>query len=379
MNQNQTLKIAIVTNNYKPYSGGLVSSIDSFVSQLRLLGHKVFIITLDFTGEDQKQDDLFCVTCPIRFNYKKNPIAIPWRSNQQIYELLKKLSPDIVHSQHPFLLGVSALYACKKLNIPIVFTYHSQYERYSHYLPFPMFISNTVIRKMVISYCNKVNAIVSPSESTHKYLMQENVKKPVAVIPSGILPIYLSDKFQLRTKNENFHLLTVSRFVQEKNIEFLLDVFSKLDQNRFKFTLIGYGERYEFLKNYAYSTLNLSKERLKFIERPEKEVILSHYQSCDAFIFSSTSETQGLVLAEAMSGGTPVIAVDAPGSCDIVQNGINGFLINSMQEMIQKIELLSTNQTLHQNLQINARQKGISYNNYEMTKKLVNLYNQIVA
>jgi len=369
------LKIAIVTNNYKPYSGGLVSSIDSFSNELRTAGHKVIIVTLDFLGNNNgNEKDIFRIRCHVRFNYKNNPIAIPFNADNELLGILKDFSPDIIHSQHPFLLGISALKASKKLQIPIVFTYHTQYDKYLHYIPLPYKISEPIVKNLALNYCRKIDGIIVPSQSINNFLNEHSVNKNIQVIPSGILPVFLPQDFKIKEKKKVFHLLTVSRFRKEKNIEFLLEAFSKLDQNKFKFTLIGYGSDLEHLKNYAYQKLNLAESNVQFIEKPEKEIILSYYKSADVFIFSSVTETQGIVLAEAMANGTPVIAFDAPGSNDIIKNGFNGFLVNSLQEMIERILLIAENRRLNELLQFNAYKTGQEYSSEKTTAKLVNFY-----
>ncbi len=374
------LNIAIVTNNYKPYSGGVVSSIDSYASNLRQLGYKVSIITLDFVKNDNLNEvDVFRIKCLIKFTYKNNPIAIPLRSYERLNSIIKFLKPDIVHSQHPFLLGQSALKVCKELNIPIVFTYHTRYDLYYHYIPLPKLITRSIAKKWSISYCNNIDGVIAPSESIYNFLKESKVKKPIQVIASGILPIFESNSFIEKKIKEPFHLLTVSRFVKEKNIYFLLDAFAKLDQNKFIFTLIGYGAELENLKKYVYQKLNLSIEKVKFIEKPSKEVISSFYRNTNLFIFASFTETQGLVLAEAMSCSTPVVALDATGSRDIIKNGINGFLINSIDQMTEKIIEISKDSILYKKMQMEAWRTSQFYTSKSATQNLINFYNKIIS
>src|SRR3990170_8888772 len=130
------LSIAIITNNFTPYSGGVVSSILSFSNQLRLQGHHVIIITLDFLG-NQNIDEPYVVrlSCPIKFMKNGKPISIAWKATSQILQILKEQKIDIIHVQHPFLLGVAGLKAGKKLSIPVIFTYHTLYEHYVHHIP----------------------------------------------------------------------------------------------------------------------------------------------------------------------------------------------------------------------------------------------------
>ena len=369
------IKIVIITNNYKPYNGGVVSSIETFSQELIRFGHEVFIITLDFATNQIDHDYVIRLNCPIKFRYKKYPIAIPWRYDHQIIELIKKINPNIIHSQHPFFLGVSALKASKKLNIPIIFTYHSMYEQYAHNVPIPTLITEPIIKKFALEYCNKVDHVISPTESTKNFLLRNGIKNNITIIPSGINNLFLSKDYK-RDNSNQIKLLSVSRFTKEKNIPFLLNVFSKLDNN-FILDLVGHGIELENLKNYAFNILKIEKNRLNFIINPEKTEIAKFYRNSDIFIFASTSETQGLVLAESMAGGLPVIALNAPGSSDIIINNYNGFLTENQVDMLEKIKTLISNSELKNKMHFNAWQTGQRYSIQEAGQKLLNCYEKL--
>ncbi|EKD23265.1 MAG: glycosyltransferase, partial [uncultured bacterium] len=343
------LNIAIITNNYTPYSGGVVSSIDSFVNELHKQEHKAFIITLDFLGIT-RNDPYHVIRIPslFRFMYKKNHMALAIKKEKKLQEIIDILKPDIIHVQHPFYLCQPAAKIAKKLNIPVIFTYHTIYEKYLHYLPLPQFITRPIVKKIVLSFCRNVDYIVSPSSYIKNYLESNNIETKIEKIPSGILPIFIKDQVYAIERTETtekngkniFNLIFVSRFVKEKNIEFLLCMFAKLVQKNpdknFKLTLAGYGSEYEKIKKFAHKKLKLTNY-IQFIYRPRKEDIADLYMQSDAFIFSSDSDTQGLVLAEAMGCGCPVIALDGPGQRDIIKDCINGFLCNFESDMIEKI------------------------------------------
>jgi len=372
------LKIAIVTNNYTPYSGGVVSSIKSLFESLEEQNHIPFIVTLDFLNKKfPESDNIFRMSCPIKFTYKQNSMAIPFWPELEMAEIIKSEKPDIIHSQHPFLLGVNALNVSKKMQIPIVFTYHTQYENYAHYIPLPGIFTKPIISTLVKSYCKKVQGVIFPSLSIAKTASCLNLQNSI-VVPSGILPLYFSSEPILK-QNRTFELLTVSRFTKEKNILFLLDVFAQLKQEDFIFRLIGYGSELNFLKYYAYEKLKLSKERVIFIEKPSKDLLAYTYKKSDLFIFASRTETQGLVLAEAMAGSCPVIALNASGSCDIVDNGINGFLVGSIEEMVLKINYLKNEPDLCLQMQKQAWLKSKNYDSKNLTLNLVDFYNKILA
>ena len=224
------LRIAIVTNNYTPYSGGVVSSILTLTAELQKAGHEVFIITLDFLGK-QHDDPAWVIRIPslMRFKYHKNPMAIPLFPRHKLEEIIKKIQPDVIHTQHPFLLGKIALKVAKKYGIPIFFTYHSMYEKYAeHYIPLPGWMTKKPVAQRVISFCKKVDGIIAPVPNIKQHLENYKVARPIQVIPSGLQPVFFQQSVQLKSRDKQapFHLLLVSRFNKEKNIPFLLDVFS---------------------------------------------------------------------------------------------------------------------------------------------------------
>jgi 1,2-diacylglycerol 3-alpha-glucosyltransferase len=376
-----TMKIALVTNNYKPYSGGVVSSIDAFSQHLAAMGHQIFIITLDFEGLGNTIDgniSIIRIFSPVRFVYKTNPVAIPWLPSRAILQVLTEIKPDIVHSQHPFLLGASALKAGHKLGLPVVFTYHSQYEKFAHLVPLPQKITSEIILKLTGDYCDEVDGIVAPSTFIRDDLEGRGCKTLIKVIPSGILPIYLQKKLKYRKSKKHFELLVVSRFSKEKNLPFLLEMFAGLD-DRFKLTIVGYGPERQDLMHMAYDTLNLPQDRVKFIIRPAKYRIAQLYKNLDLFVFASTAETQGLVLAEAMAGGMPVVSLAGPGQNDLVENNKNGFLVHNQVEMIVKILLLANDTKLHRALQRGAFESGNNYDSKLLSNRLLEFYQQVVA
>jgi len=376
------LKVAIITNNYTPYSGGVVSSINSFVKELHKQGHKAFIITLDFLGKEHN-DPYYVIRIPsvYRFVYKKNHIAIPWRITKKLKDVIELLNPDIIHTQHPFFIGKSALKIAKKLHIPTLFTYHTIYERYLHYLPIPQFITRPIVKKKVISFCKHVDGIIVPSNHIKNYLEQNSIETPIKKIPSGILPVFIKNHIA-NQDSSSFKLLTVSRFVKEKNIPLLLHLFSKLyktqTDKKFTFTLVGYGAEYESLKRLAYKKLKLPKTEVRFVHKPSKMEISDLYCESDLFIFSSTSDTQGLVLAEAMGGGCPVVAIDGPGQKDIIKNGKNGFLCQSEKQMLEKIILISQNNQILKNMQNEALKTAKLYHPKTTTDDLIAFYRRFL-
>lgn len=367
----RSLTILFLTNNYTPYSGGVVSSINALTHQLQLQGHQVHIVTLAFVPEHNDPPYVHRLTCPLKFSYKTKHMAIPLFAERQIKKLIEQCKPDIIHSHHPFLLGSAGLAVAKEYGIPMIFTYHSRYEHYLHYLPLNLeLISKPMLQSIVTTYCQEVNAIVAPTETMARDLKKDRFTTPIQVIPSIVDARFFQHKQIVR--RHPMQIMTVSRFAQEKNIPFLLDMFSGLPQSDFHFTLIGYGPEKETLEHYAFDTLKLTN--VTFIEKPSKDDLARYYKNADVFIFASQSETQGLVLAESMASSTPVIALHGPGQDDIVQNGYNGFLVDSMNQMRERLQELKANFDLLNQLSNGAYETAQGYRDEVIGKKIEHLY-----
>lgn len=365
--------IAFVTNNYTPYSGGVVSSINAAVSQLQKCGHDVHIITLDFLGA-QHDDPEYVIRIPSLFRcmYKKNYMAIPWWPQYHLCKILKEINPDVVHVHHPFLLGPIAVKWAKKMNIRTIFTYHTVYEDYVHYVPLPAWLAKPMVKKMVLWFCKTVDQIIVPSSGIKEYLAQHNITN-TTIIPSGLQERFLDQPFVKKKLQAPYQLLYLGRFTKEKNIPFILDVIAKLP-DEFELTLVGYGSYTDYLREYAYKILNFSPDRVRFIIKPDKQKLLDLYRSAHLFLFPSQSDTQGLVLAESMASSTPVVTLDGMGQRDSIRNGKNGFVVRDSDEMLEKIMMIRQDEKLYQKLQANAWKTVQMYDPKELVKKVLALY-----
>ena len=370
------LRIALITNNYTPYSGGVVSSINAQVAALQEDGHKVRVITLDFLGDRHADPDyVFRVSTPIKFKYQHNHYAVPWFMDTQLKKAIESMSADIVHVHHPFLLGVAGLRTVRRLGIPVIFTYHTLYEEYAHYVPLVRHAAKPMIRRLVRSFCNAVDGIIVPSSSLEQSLREQSITTDCLCIPSPLQQSFLDIPVSVkrRVQRDPFQLLTVVRFTKEKNVPFILDVFSHLD-DRFSLTLVGYGAEYENLRAYAYDHLKLSPNHLQFVLKPPRDQLVAHYRNADLFLFPSKTDTQGLVLAEAMASSTPVIALPGPGQNDIILNGKNGFLVLSKQEMVNRITECAEHTKKFNAMQKTAWQTAKNYSTDQYLERILHMY-----
>ncbi len=368
-------KIVFVTNNFTPYSGGVVRSIQAITDQLRAQGHEVRIITLDFGTKETDPDYVIRIPAWFTFTYRGNRMAVPRQAAAHIKQILKEFQPDIVHVHHPFLLGPIAVTQARALNIKTVFTYHTMYEQYAHYALLPSWFAKPFITYKVKNFCTLVDHVIAPSNYIAQRLQKWGVTH-YSIIPSPIDHIFERSEQPQKIIQEPIKLLVVSRFVPEKNLTTLLDACALLD-NRFTLTLVGFGYYYRRLQRYAYSTLKLSNNKVHFVEKPTQEQLLEQYQNAQVFLFSSVTDTQAIVLAEAMSQGLPIISLHGPGQEDIIKQSVNGYLVDSVQEMAIYIERIAHDSNLYKKLSSHAFETARNYYSAQITQRLMDLYEQV--
>lgn len=359
----------MVTNNYTPYKGGVVHSIQTSADALRAQGHRVIIVTLSLTNTDAVEKDVIRIPAIMHFTYKKNPVCIPHSIDRVLRTTLREYAPTIIHSHHPFLLGTHAAQVAQAHKIPLIFTHHTQYHAYAHYVPLPERLTQRYIRAAVAKYHAQTTHIIAPSTS-----VAETINHPCSIVPSCIRDELLHATKPIKPQGIP-HLITVSRFVPEKNIPFLLHAYSLLPAGTYRFTLYGYGHALDQLKELAYVTYKLDPQLCTFVEHPSPQELRTAYAQAHLFIFASHTETQGLVVAESLAAGTPVIAVDAPGVRDAVTHE-SGFLVHTAYELAYRIQY-ALDPVRYEALSQAAWESAHRYSKERHAKQLLTIYNEV--
>jgi 1,2-diacylglycerol 3-alpha-glucosyltransferase len=332
------MKIGIFTNNYLPNPYGVTQSIESFRKQFEKNGHEVFIFAPKWKGYEDKNPNVFRYpSIDIEFKFKF-PLAIPY--SRKIDKILEKLDLDIIHSQHPNLLGTAAAKWARKKKIPFVFTWHTLFDQYVHFFPIvPHKLSAWWVNRNAKNYANKSDFVITPTKSVSDIIKKLGVNnKNIADISTGVeAEAYQNANGQsvrnrFGIKDSEVVLLLVSRLTSEKNIEFLFNSVIKVLKNNIsaKFLVAGDGDLVPKLKLMVKEN-NLA-DRIIFAGVVDKKEIKNYYAAGDIFVYASKSETQGMIITEAMYLGLPIVAVNAPGICDLVQDNINGFLVSEQEE-----------------------------------------------
>jgi 1,2-diacylglycerol 3-alpha-glucosyltransferase len=302
------MHIAFFTNFYLPIVNGVVRSVESFRSELTNQGHNVFV----FAQTDQDYVD----QAPFIFRYPslrlptqvKVSAVIP--VSPFVDQLLPALKLDVIHTHHPFLLGQTAAGKAEDLGLPLVFTFHTQYQEYTHYVPLPQeaiqeFLKDA-IQNWLMDFIGKCHHIVVPSESMKETLVRDyGLRDRYTVIPTGIdLELYRrAGGRSLRSKlgwQKDKVLVSSGRLGQEKNWDTLFKAVKKAHQKHpeLRFVLIGDGLERESLQNLA-AELGIAERIIFTGEVPFSEVV-RYLKAADVFGFASVTETQGLVMEETL-------------------------------------------------------------------------------
>ena len=325
------MNILIFTNTFTPHVGGVARSVESFTNEYRKSGNRVLIVAPEFPGMPENEEDVIRIEAIQNFNASDFSVALPLHS--PLTDTVSDFQPDIVHSQHPFLLGMTALRLARYLDLPLIFTHHTLYENYTHYLSTDSTAMERFVIELATRYANLTDHVFAPSGSVRNILQQRGVTKPISVVPTGIrLKKFASGngramRQQLGIPEKDFVIGHLGRLAPEKNLEFLAQAVADFMRNRPKshFLLIGTGPLQENIRNiFACTGVESRFHHLGILQKQE---LADALHAMDVFAFSSKSETQGLVLSEAMAAGLPVIALDAPGVREVVNDKKNGRLL----------------------------------------------------
>jgi len=320
------MNIALFTESYKPYVSGVTTSVGTLVRELRALGHRVFVFAPGYKGHRETDPDTFRFpSAPTR--YPGFRIAVPFLRRMPDIEI------DVVHSHSPFQLGILARRLSRKKKVPLIYTLHTFFDQYLHYVPLlPRRFAKRLLSGHLRHYCESCDRVIVPSKPVGEYLIQNGVKANIDVVPTGI-DFELAKSFTGKGVRERHGipksdtvLIYVGRLTKEKNLPFLFESFSLVlkDHPRARLMIVARGPMEGALRSLA-KKFGLSK-RVTFAGQVRYPEVFDYYSAADIFVFSSTTETQGLVIGEAAASGLPVVAVDSSGVSDAVADGESGFL-----------------------------------------------------
>jgi 1,2-diacylglycerol 3-alpha-glucosyltransferase len=375
------MHIGYFTNAYHPTISGVVTSVSSYRKALSDLGHNVFIFTPHTEDYEYTEPFVFRYPSVDVPNFPDLPLVIPISTS--IDHIMPALKLDVIHSHHPVLLGQTAAHKAEKMNLPLVFTFHTRYREYSHYISLNQKFVKEQIDHWLCEYLGKVHHIITPSESMQKILLDEyGFSEQITTIPTGIdfSRYETADRESMRAKfgwKDDIILMSVGRLALEKNWETLIEAAASVirKHTNVKLVILGEGAEHKELEKQALE-LGIA-ERVEFPGRIGPENVPNYLAAADIFCFASITETQGLATLEAMAAGLPVAAVAASGTSDAVEDGKQGFLTpNDSAALAQAIEKLVVKLDLRMRMGTEARLKAKEYDIVHQAQRLLSVYEE---
>lgn len=342
------MNIGLFTDTYFPQISGVSTSTQILSRELEKLGNNVYIFTTTDPKVKRSQYGKGSEKNIYRFSsipytgFKDRRIA--FRGFFEAIEIAKTLRLDIVHTQTEFSLGLMGKIVARQLKIPIVHTYHTMYQDYTHYVMNGRLIKSGGVEVIVRSYLKSVNGVVAPSQRVYDTLRGYGVSAPMPMIPTGVS--FCRDKVdrsselrkKLHIKSKQPVILSLGRVAFEKNIEELINILPDVLEE-FKdavLVIAGDGPAKSELQDHA-KALGLNKF-VKFVGMVEHDQVYSYYRMSDVFASASTSESQGLTFIEAINADRPFVAMENTYLEQITNSKEIGTIVSDDDQMAEAIK-----------------------------------------
>lgn len=324
----------MMTNTYLPHVGGVARSVSTFAEEYGKRGHEVLVVAPTFEGEPpppQQERIVERVAAVQKFNGSDFSVRLPLAAT--LSSRLDGFEADLIHAHHPFLLGDTALRVGASRNVPVIFTHHTRYEDYTHYVPFDSPTLKEIAINLSTQFANLCEGVIAPSESIAKLIRSRGVESPIAVVPTGIDVAAFGAgrgaraRERLRIPARAFVVGHTGRLAPEKNLGYLSRAVALFLQKTpdAVFLVIGGGPSEEKMRQ-VFKKAGVA-DRLIMAGKQTGPALHDAFNAMDVFAFASFSETQGMVVAEAMAAGVPVVALKANGVVEVVRDGVNGRLL----------------------------------------------------
>ncbi|PKM56714.1 MAG: glycosyltransferase family 4 protein [Firmicutes bacterium HGW-Firmicutes-3] len=343
------MNIGIFTDCYYPQINGVVTSVMMLQEELEKRGHKVTIITVKVPNHIEEKENIIRIKSIPIIRMNEFRLGIPF--NVPLIKMIKALKLDLVHTHTEFSVGLLGKYMARVLDIPLVHTYHTMYEDYTHYI-YNLKHGQRVVKKMIAKSCKiytkKYSCIIAPTDKTLVSLRRYGIENDIHILPTGIdigkfakIEADNSAILALRKSHQieenDFVLLSLGRISKEKNIEFLLSQMPELIKahKHLKLVIVGDGPYLNQLLKQC-DELSLHKH-VVFVGRVPYEDIGQYYKMANIFVSASYTETQGLTIIEAMASDLGVVVYDDTNVQGIVMEGESGRLFKTETELKNQI------------------------------------------
>lgn len=353
------MKILITTDTYRPTINGVVTSIESLKKALDKRGHDTRILTFSDSFNSKQEKDIYYMGSLGAGKFYPDARMNKLLYNR-FYEDIMDWKPDIVHSQTEFTMFIQAKKIAKDLGVPLLHTYHTVYEDYTHYFSLNKKIGKELAKQFTKQIIKMTDGVVVPTNKIYNLLKDYNIKEDIYVVPTGINVQKLSecDDFDIRNGykiSEDKHIvLFLGRIGKEKNITEILQYLEKMKRDDIVFIIAGAGPFLSELKEICSNSK--IKDRLIFTGMIDSSKVGNFYSQSDVFVSASTSETQGLTFIESMACKTPIICRHDDCLDGVLIDGKTGFGFSTENEFIECLNKILDNKELRDEMGNNCKQ-----------------------
>lgn len=375
------LRIVMFTNTYLPSINGVAVSVNRLKAGLERQGHQVLLCAPSYDHENA-ETDVFRIPILISLGAAFR-LANPF--HRQTRHAVREFRPDVIHLHHPYWLGSIGLRMARRLKVPAVFTYHTRLEQFAHAVPLPgALFRNVIAHWLVRRFANQCDEIIVPTPVTRDYVRLIGVDRPVHVQPTGIElerfrrkdPAHLAELSARHNPDGRMILMTISRLSKEKNLDFLIAAMKELKVRQappFRLLILGEGdERARLIGNIRDAGLT---SEVRLVGSVPVQDIPDYLNLALLFVFTSVSETQGMVVLEAMAAGLPVVAVNASGVDAFVQNQRTGILTEEdLEKWTDAVHALLVNRSERQKLARAAFEEAQHHSVERFSSEIAKIY-----
>lgn len=387
------MKIGIFTDAYEPHISGVTTSIKMLKTALEKMHHEVFIVTANLDNNKFIYDDKNRIIYLPGIKTGIYETKLTGIYSKKAMKIIKNWHLDVIHSQTEFGIGYFSRIVAKKLNLPIVHTYHTLYEDYVHYVTHGHF--NNIAKKLAIKitkyYCEKkCDELIVPTDKIKDlFINKYNISQPINVIPTGID----IDKFKLtsnmkkeiesikkkyKIKDTDFIIGSVGRIAPEKSFDKLLYNIKEMIKvnTNIKVMLVGGGPDLDNLKELT-KKLHL-EDYIIFTDKVNYDLVPAYFNTFNVIVSFSKTETQGLTIIEGLAASKPTICIEDDSFKAMIEPNYNGYLFKNDNEFKDYIFKLMNDKKLYKDMSTNARNSTYKYSKEVFASEVLKVYHKAI-
>ncbi len=373
------MRIALFTECYRPVINGVVVSVSTYARELTRQGHEVRVFAPAYPGY-QETDPRVHRLPSLSLSRSAYPLAWP-RVSRRTKQVLSAYQPDIVHANHPFLTGRMARLEARRLERPLVFTYHTLVRAYAHYLPLPRGLVEALAVRWSRGFSEASDCVIVPTSAIAEVLRSYGVERRIEVIPTGI-DLEAMRGEPLPPCRERFGLPAdvpivcyAGRIASEKSVDVLLQAFARVGKQHREahLLLVGGGPWMAQCQEMA-KALGLAG-RVRLTGYVSQREVFGCLAEATLLAFPSLTDTQGLVVLEAMALGCPPVAARSGAVAEILRDGVDGLVVDPTEEgLAEGMSRVLASSELRNALGGKARRHAEEFTAEKMTTRLLRVY-----